>query len=85
MPHPTASQLYISRTVGAINTKFYRHTQAELSYISTGYEITSCFRSEDTAKKRRKYRLRRLQVEFLENVLSEDHQSSQAYRVPLVP
>ena len=51
MPNPTASLLYISRTVSARITKFYRHIQADLAYIGAGYDVTSYFRSETTAKK----------------------------------
>ena len=51
MPHPTALLLYISRTDWARFTKVYEHIHADLSYIDTGYDITSCFRSEATATK----------------------------------
>ena len=51
MPNPTASLLYISRTVRARITKFYRRTQAGLTYIGAGYDVTTHFRSEATAKK----------------------------------
>ena len=51
MSHPTASLLYISRTVWARITKFYRHIQADLPYIDTEYGVTSYFRSEATAQK----------------------------------
>ena len=50
-PHPTASLLYISRTVRARITYFYRHIQADLLYICTGYDITNYFRSEATVKR----------------------------------
>ena len=51
MPNPTASLLYISRTVRARNTKFYKHILAGLAYIAAGYDVTTYFRSEVTAKK----------------------------------
>ena len=43
---------------------------ADLPYIYTGYDITNYFRSGATAKNSRKCRLKRLQVEFLENSFS---------------
>ena len=46
MPHLMASLVYISRSVSARITKFYRH----MPYIETGYDITSYLRSEVTAK-----------------------------------
>ena len=45
-----------------------------MPYICTEYDLTNYFRSEVIAKDRRKCRLRRLQVEFREKGLSEDHQ-----------
>ena len=45
---------------------------AGLLYTHTGQDLTSYFRSEVIAKNRRKYRLRRLQVEFLKNDLTKD-------------
>ena len=74
MPHPTASLLYMWRTVRATITKCYLHIQADMPYIIAGYDVTNYFQSEATAKIRRKCRFMRLQVEFLENGLSEDHQ-----------
>ena len=43
--------LYISRTVRARTTKFYRHIQAGMAYIGAEYDVTTYFRSEATAKK----------------------------------
>ena len=58
-------------------TKFYTNLHTLRVYNQTGHDVTKYFRSEATAKKnRRKCRLRRLQVEFLEQGLCEDHQIS---------
>ena len=51
MPHPTTSLLYISWTVWARITEFYRHIHADLPYICTEYDVTTYFRSEATAEK----------------------------------
>ena len=73
-------QSCISRTVRPRITKFYTNLQIRRIYNHTGYDFTSYFRSEVILKKiRRKSRLRRLRVEFLEKGLIENHEILQAY------
>ena len=43
-------QSYISRTIWARITKFYRRIHTELHYIWTGHDVTNYFQSEVTAK-----------------------------------
>ena len=68
-------QSCISRTVCPRINKFYTTLHTRRVYKTTGYDVTDYFRSEAAPKKkRRKCRLRWLQVEFLEKGLCEDHQ-----------
>ena len=82
MPHPTASLLYISRTVWARITKFYRQIHTDLPYPIFPPDLMSLTTSgwKLPRKNRRICRLRHLHVEFLEKGLSEDHQISQGCR-----
>ena len=54
--------------------------RTDLHYSQTGYDVTNYFQSEVIAKNYCKYNLRQLQVEFLQNSLSEDHEILQASR-----
>ena len=47
--------------------------QADMVYSHTGYDVIFYFQSEVIVKKTQKY-LRQLLVEFLKNVLSNDHE-----------
>ena len=80
MSHPTSSPLHILWTVWARIAKLYTHTHADMHCTCTVYDITNCFRSEAAAKYRRKCCLIRLQVEFLDKCLREDHQISHLCR-----
>ena len=51
MPHPTASLLYISRTVWARITKFYADMHTNMPYICTRCDVTNYLRSEVITKK----------------------------------
>ena len=59
-------QSYISRTIWLRIIIFYKtlHTRRAYGYNHTGYDVTSYFRSESSAKNSRKGRLRWLWVEF---------------------
>ena len=62
-------------------TKFH----SDLPYICIEYDVTIYSRSEVTAKKPQKCRLRRFQVDFLEKNLSKDHQISHGCLEQLAP
>ena len=72
MPHPMASLSYISRTVWA-------STSTCPTFPPDMTSLTTCDRKLPR-KTRRNCRLRRLQVEFLEKGVSEDHQISHSSR-----
>ena len=59
----------ISKTVQPRITKFYSDIHTDMFYSRTRYDIIIYFRSEAIGEKNsRKYRLRRLRVEFLETI-----------------